>query len=1187
MRLSKLEINGFKSFARKTEVRFGNGVTAIIGPNGSGKSNISDAVRWVLGEQSAKALRGTKMEDVIFNGTQLRKAQAYCEVTLTFDNADGALSVPFSEVAITRRVYRSGESEYSINRNACRLRDIQDLFRDTGIGKDGYSIIGQGKVEEILANKSGDRRAAFEEAAGVMRYRVRKEEAERKLDATGKNLERIEDILKELTDRLSPLETQSLSARTYLKLRDELKDLEVNLFLYQYERAGEKLAAAHEAIGQLTRERNESEGRQNALLESCAALEERLRAQDAALSAQQNKLMGMLAGVETSLGESHVLTERRENALLQKKRLADESTARQTRLDALDHSLAALKADASASAALNLLENEIGGTQTRLDAFDATLSERETALEALKNGIIEAMNRASDYRSSVSRFDAMRVSIEARLDALAAESEKSRQETERLEAERCLAEEARKAGAERVSCAGRELDAAFEQRRDAQDAYAALREDVQQDEQRITSIQSRLRLLEEMQRSREGYYASVKNIMRDAEHDPKLAHAIVGVVAELIDVPKEYEVAVTMALGSALQNIVTPTAEDAQYVIEYLRARDYGRATLLPMAILSPSRVSGEERALLRNMPGCVGLASELVSFDESVRGAIEHLLSRTAIVNDLHAGVALKKRARGAFHIATLEGDIISTGGSMSGGSLQKKTISLLGREREIKELGEQLGAAERMLSDKKKSLAAMERELLQRDIQVEGLRTAAHEAELALAKSADQLDIIERDVHKSCESEAALETERARLGENLAGVGRERDEADRRQADIEQGNAATREDVTRAQAALSELRLERERAAQELTEQKVRRMALAKERDAVFAEEKRLLQERRDVSARLELLARETAENEAALAALETELSGMLSNIENERRVSADEKETQRRLEEERQKTADSLAEQRARREELLSFSRETQERMHRQELAQNRLEMELGAMQDHIWEEYELTYENAAALRHDIAIGATGARIGELRAQMRELGDVNLGAIDEYKAVFERHGELSSQCADLNQAKLDLETLIVELTGTMQSVFLKQFEQIQQNFATVFSELFGGGYAELHLADPNDVLGCEIDIIAQPPGKKLQLLTLLSGGERTLTAIALLFAMLKLKPPAFCLLDEIESSLDEANVSRFADYVKHYADDTQFILITHRKGSMEVCDTLYGVSMEEKGVSKVVSARFGESA
>ncbi len=474
----------------------------------------------------------------------------------------------------------------------------------------------------------------------------------------------------------------------------------------------------------------------------------------------------------------------------------------------------------------------------------------------------------------------------------------------------------------------------------------------------------------------------------------------------------------------------------------------------------------------------------------------------------------------------------------------------------------------------------------MFQCDIQVDSFRDAVHACEIAAAKQAEQLDIIRRDVENSQQQERELENERAQLSENLEQIERERTDADAQQSGIEQGNEATREDVARAQGELYELRKQREALAGELTDQKVRRMALSKEREAVYAEQRRLVAEHRELTIRLNTLAKEAEENEANIAAMEAELKQMQSQIESDQKLTGAEKEAQRKLEEERQTVSAALSEQRARREELLVSTRDLAERLHKQEMTQSRLEMELGAMQDHIWSEYELTYENAAALKRDIAVGASNARVSEIKAEIKTLGDINLGSIEEYKTVFERHSELNTQCEDLHKAKHDLETLIVELTTTMETVFLRQFELIQQNFSSTFAELFGGGQAELRLADKSDILGCDIDIIAQPPGKKLQLLSLLSGGERTLTAIALLFAMLKLKPPAFCMLDEIESALDEANVSRFADYVKRYSDGTQFILITHRKGSMEVCDTLYGVSMEEKGVSKVVSARFGDN-
>ncbi len=1186
MRLTKLEINGFKSFARKTEIRFGDGITAIIGPNGSGKSNIADAVRWVLGEQSAKALRGSKMEDVIFNGTQLRKAQAYCEVTLTFDNADGKLAAPYAEVAVTRRVYRSGESEYCINKTACRLRDVQELFRDTGIGKEGYSIIGQGRVDEILANKSGDRRAALEEAAGVMRYRVRKEEAERKLDNTEKNLVRIEDIIDELFSRIAPLEEQSASARAFLKLRDELKDLEINLFLYQYDKAGDRLAAAREAIEQMKTESEASETEQTKLLEHCAALEEQSRVLDAALSERHGQLMRMMAAVETRLGGSRVLFERRAHAVETRERLLAEQERAGARLGELEQTLAEMQREHAGEAALTHIDGELSAAEQTLSSIDAELASREKALEEMKNSIIEAMNRMSDLRSSASRFDAMRAALNERMTLLLSEAERQKNETARLAAEHESAKARQSEHAAALTKAKNALAASLLQREEQTKAYAALREAEQRDEQAISAMQSRLRVLDEMAKSREGYYASIKNVLKDCPRDSRLKSAIVGVVAELIDVPQTYETAISMALASSLQNIVTLTAEDAQYVIEYLRAHDYGRATLLPIALLHPSHLSREERSFL-SAEGCVGVASELVACDESVRTAIDYLLCRTVIVRDLDAGVALKKRSRGAFHIATLAGDIISTGGSMSGGSVKKGGYSLLGREREMQELRARIGKSERALLEKKEALTQYERTLLQCDVQSDAFRNEVHACEVEAAKQQEQLDIILRDEQNSLARETAFAEEKAQIEENLTDIEKQREETRLRQTDATRGSEAGREDVLRAQSELASRRQAREIAASAVTDLKVRRMALIKERDAVAAEQKRVASEHRALSERVLALSREAEENEKAISQLEQQAAEAEQAAADEQKLTDEEKQAQEKLENERQSISDALNEARARREELLSSSRELSERIHKQELSVSRMEMELAAWQDHVWEEYELTYENALPYRHEIGVGAANARITEIKNEVRALGEVNLAAIEDYKAVSERHASLNAQRDDLRKAKTDLETLIVDLTETMQKTFLAKFAEIQKNFAEVFVELFGGGMAELRLADKTDVLSCEIDIIAQPPGKKLQLLSLLSGGERAMTAIALLFALLKLKPPAFCLLDEIESSLDEANVTRFAEYVRNYREDTQFILITHRKGSMEVCNVLYGVSMEEKGISKVVSARFGEGA
>lgn len=1185
MRLSKLELFGFKSFARKTEIVFGDGVTAVIGPNGSGKSNIADAIKWVLGEQSAKALRGGKMEDVIFSGTEQRKAQAYCEVTLTFENADRKLNLDFNEVSVTRRVYRSGDSEYCINSNACRLKDIQELFRDTGIGKDGYSIIGQGRVDEILSNKSNERRAALEEAAGVMRYRVRKEEAERKLENTEKNLARIEDILEELTARLEPLREQSASARAYLKLRDELKDLEVNLFLYQFDKNTERLAAIRQSIADMRAEAANAAGTEQVLLAQCTSIEEQVRFLDTNLTVQQNKLMELMAGVETRVGESRVLHERRENAINEATRLKRELNANQGREADIRETLDQLQKEDAKERAIALVDNAIIEIESRLQSIDDSIMDSDEALETMKASIIEAMNRASDYRSDISRLEAMRDAIEGRLSSIDGDQKELDKRRELLNNELRVAEDVNQVSVQKIEKAKKDVTDSIKHRNELQDSYRIMQEDISKDEQKLASTQARLRILSEMTKTREGYYQSVKNVMRDREHNDALNRAVIGVVAELIHVPKDYEQAITMALGSSIQNIVTPTAEDAKLVIDHLRRNDYGRATLLPIALLNPSHIDRRERDFL-SMEGVIGVASELIEYDESIRTVIAYLLGRTVIVRDLESGIALKKRSHGAFHIASLNGDIISASGSMSGGSSNKRTNSLLGREREIRELDRSISEQERLLLNRKNEQTTRERELVQADFQIEAFRNALHECELTYAKQAEQLEIIRRDVMNLDEETADLEAEREQLAESLSDIEHQRLEAETNRVGAEEGSSITREDVQNAQNALNALRVERDDVSAELTDAKVRRMALQKEQDALtneIARLKRDIEELLDVRKQME---ESLDEQNRIVMNIDESVEGMLNGIAEEQQIADEEKKRGKQMEEERDKLNDSLVELRTRREKLLASGRDIADRIHRQELSENRLEMECNNMQDHIWSEYELTYENAMSIRHDIFVGPTQSRIGEIRDEIRALGDVNLTSIEDYQSVSERHSTLSAQCDDLHKANDDLRTLIDELTATMKTVFSEQFAIMQKNFSEVFGELFGGGHAEMRLADKQDALNCDIDIIAQPPGKKLQLLSLLSGGERALTAIALLFAMLKLKAPAFCILDEIESSLDEVNVTRFANYVKTYSDETQFILITHRKGSMEVCNSLYGVSMEEKGISKIVSARFGEA-
>ena len=1187
MRLIKLEINGFKSFARKTEIEFEPGVTAIVGPNGSGKSNIADAVRWVLGEQSARALRGAKMEDVIFNGTEQKKPLAYCEVSLTFDNADGKLNTDFTEVTVTRRVYRSGESEYLLNRTACRLKDIGEVFRDTGIGKEGYSIIGQGRVEEILSNKSSERRNAFEEAAGVMKYRVRKEEAERKLENTKKNLQRLSDILEELAGQVGPLEEQSAAAREYLRLRDELKEIEINVFLYQYDKLNERLAGLADTLAQLSGEIEKNAALEGSLGADCAAEEERERALSGAISELQNELLALSSGVEAKAGESRVFQERMENLVKERERLQTRIAESGARKKELAESLAARESELSGNAGKQAAERESFEAQSaRLAEMAAEIEEKEALLERQKREMIEAMNRISDAKSMLSRYEAIRGTLEERLRAIDGEEAGLHEKAGKLDAEYAEAEKQFNAvRAARAECEAQRA-AAIAAVNETNERLRAAREAVRAMEQQSEAGKSRLKVLEEMKRAHEGYYASVRNVLRDSARDLELKKRIEGVVAELIRVPKEYETAVEMALGAALQNIVTPTEQDAKYVIGYLRRKEYGRATLLPISAMRARTLDAAEREACR-VDGFLGVGSELVGYDAKYRGVFENLLGRTVIVRDLDAGIAINKRARGAFRIATVKGDIINPGGSMTGGSVQKREFSLIGREREIEELKKRMAALAEGLTARAAEAEAAEASLGGANAAVEAAAETLHKKDVELATQKEKLDIIRKYVDEAHEKleEAALE--RAQIHDNIENIDEQRRAAEADREGLEEGNFATQEDIKKTQEALAALRAEHAAENERATERRVALMALEKEQAAAENERTRMQRELAGLAASVEADQRAAEAALAKFAQMQHELAAIDVDISAERKEVDEHTERLHAMENERAKHLQALDELRARREAIAAELGDMRERRHRAELNQSRAQMELQTMQDRIWEEYELTYENAQPFRRQIAITASHVRADELKKAIRALGDVNVSAIEDYKNVKERYEGLSAQCSDLAQAEADLQQLIAELVSTMEAEFRRQFERIGENFATTFTELFGGGKAELILSDKNDILNCDIDIIAQPPGKKLQLLSLLSGGERALTAIALLFAMLKLKPTAFCILDEIETSLDEVNVSNFAEYVKRYSEDTQFILITHRKGSMEVCNALYGVAMEERGISKIVSARFNEIA
>ena len=1187
MRLKKLILHGFKSFADHVEITFEDGITGVVGPNGCGKSNISDAVRWVLGEQSAKSLRGSKMEDVIFNGTESRRRLSYSEVTLVFDNEDHALAIDFAEVSVTRRVYRNGDGEYKINGAACRLRDIVDLFRDTGIGKDGYSLIGQGRIDEILSAKSEDRRQVFEEAAGIVKYKARKLDAQKRIQRTQENLNRVEDILAELEDRVEPLREQSEQAREYLALRDELKGLDLNVFLVRterYEQRIKELKEAVETLGESILEANQALEAQGAERDSAQEQLDRLEFES---SEKREAVQRLIREVEAGEGAVQVMRERiaagekeRDRIQAQRESAAEGGEGIRRQIEKMGAEIEEeSRVLAGDEARLSAREAELEGSETRL-------ADLEDASENAKQQIIQAMNRLGDVRSQRARLSAMQTALENQLSSMEVDREREQTGSEalgehvRAAQELVDGESARKA----------ELD---EQAARMQARVQALGDEASALQDRVMRMQnekqqrdSRLKMLREMQRDYEGYNNSVKQVLMQARRQGN-GSGVHGVVADLIHVPARLERAMDMVLGGALQNIVVDRDEDAKRMIEYLRANRFGRATFLPISSVRGRTLSQQERGVLA-MPGCVGLASELVEFDPKYQGVIDNLLGRTVVAEDLTTGIAIQRAGRYQFRLVTLEGDVMHSGGSMTGGSVQSRVTNLLSRTREIEESEQALKKLEAQFEKAREQYAAIEDERTGLKRERGELYDELHKQEVVVARAEAQLKAALDEQESNNQRLARSEAERERLRSQLSDVTEGLSALDEQQQSAESSTDDRQAEVKRLSEAIYKLRGETEALRDEVNAERVRLASRKRGLEASISDRDRLSSQAENAERLMEeseaLLADCLEELEKNAALLEKDIESLSGNkaLLDAARAEFDAAEARRTGV---QKQLQALGEQiDALRANLDDFS----DRHHRSELQLARVEGEFKQIQDRIWEDYELTYAGAEPFRQpDFKLTESEKRIAAIRQRIRAMGTVNVAALDEYRRTVERVEELTSQRDDLLKAQADLEGIVAELETKMEKQFKEQFALMNENFQRTFVRLFGGGKAELRLSDPKDALNCGIDIVAQPPGKKLQMLSLLSGGERALTAIAILFAILDLKPTPFCILDEIEAALDDANIDTYADYLKAYSENTQFIVITHRKGTMERCDALYGVVMEEKGVSKTVSVKLNEAS
>ena len=1181
MYLKALEIQGFKSFPDKTVLNFGEDITAIVGPNGSGKSNISDAIRWVMGEQNSRQLRGAKMEDVIFGGTEKRRAMGFAQVTLVIDNTEHIFNRDEAEVAVTRRYYRSGESEYYINRQSVRLKDVNELFMDTGMGREGYSIIGQGKIDEILSVRSDDRREVFEEAAGISKYRHRKEESERKLQRTEENLVRINDKITELELQVEPLRKQAETAKKYLVLRDELRTLEISVWLENLQKLKAdrlKLQADFETAQADQKKAQDELDRVYAQAEECSRL---LHENDCAAEEKR----GRISALESAIGEhesaaavARTTAQHHAETIERMDREMSESRSRTESLHEQMQVMARRMEEIDASA--RTLENEIAALCEEMRGSSDAAAAAAAQLEQLRRREAQEVAGAAQAQAELSAITAGSDEIAQRTAELTEELTQSeekltqtRREAAQNEKELLSAQEEEQAAANIIG--GHSLKMEGRQRR--------AKESIEQKNQlslQEKTISDRIRLLSEMEKEYEGFSKAVKIVMRAAE--ARTLSGIHGPVGNLIHTDKDCSVAIEIALGGALQHIVVDTKNDGKNAIGLLKQRDGGRATFLPLDTI---RGRSLRENGLENEYGFVGIASELVRCDGRYGSVIENLLGATVVVEDLDCGIQMAKRHDNRFRIVTLDGQVINAGGSMTGGSVSRNA-GILSRSGELEQLHKKLKKIQSQLQDATLLAESANRELQKAQYELEVARDQQRQANdrvLTLEGRKNHYDMLIESLEQQQES---LRIQKENLQKRSTDDAGRMNTIRRTIADFTARAEETREEIEMLQRRQETARQGLGEMTDRLTEKKAQQAALSAEGESA----RRSME---DLSRLRESLEGEHTDRESLRAQME---QAMAQARAEEERQQQEARELRSGIEEHRQ-ALQKLSEEKmaleTRRSQTDRLSRTCNDTLLNCEREVTRLEGKLNGsaleekqILDKLWERYELSHSDAQALRVELeSVPKATRRIGELNREIKGLGAINIGAIEEFDRVNTRYTYLSDQRNDVEKAKEELLGIIEEITKQMTEIFAAQFEILKQSFQETFLELFGGGRATLELEDENDILRCGIEIKAQPPGKQLKTLSLLSGGEKAFVAIALYFAILKVHPTPFCVMDEIEAALDESNVVRYARYMRRIAGKTQFIVITHRRGTMEEADVLYGITMQERGVSTVLTANLNE--
>ena len=1182
MYLKRLELYGFKSFADKTVLEFRPGITTVIGPNGSGKSNISDSIRWVLGEQSMKSLRGSKSLDVIFSGTQNRKSLGFAEASLVFDNEDGGLPIEYNEVTVTRKIYRSGETGYFINKVPCRLKDILELFMDTGIGKDGYSIIGQGKIDEILSNKSEDRRHIFEEAAGIVKYRSRKEESEKKLEHTKLNLLRINDILVEIEANLEPLKAQSEKAKKYLNLREELKNIEIGLFIYNIDKYKKDLEELINSEDVIKSNYNEEEGR----LERIKSLKEHLKTEldEITTKIEEMSNLGFESEKQIEMMNSDInvantrIVNNEENSERFKKEieeleqkiieLNDEIKQRQEKREGLKQNR-------------EKFEKELKEKEEELKKLTEKLSAKELEIESYKQKVEVNTDKKYELQSEINTQNINFENYERRQKSIKQEINSNISE---LDNTRMNKDDISKTFYEIDSKRTKVVKAIEEISSKKEEANKKIKNfesniNMLSSEMRIK--ESKLKFLIETEKEKEGYIKSVKSLLKDCENIKELGKGMHGVLANVIEVPSEYETAIEMCLGASLQNIVTDTEEDAKKLVEHLRKNNLGRASFLPI-----SSVKGRKLEKIKGKgSGVIGIASELIKFDKKYEQIIFNLLGRTLIVDNMDTAIKVAKQNDYSFRIVTLEGDLINPSGAITGGSVAKKTVNILGRgkeieklQKDIKNLKEKIEKLEKEKKDYEDSIEetletamSLERELQEIDI------TYATEKQKVVAID-ENIERFEKRLEKLREENNNLENQKKeaisnkeKFNEEIKVIEEETEKLTKTINEFAELNKDNQKYIDDLNFDITNLKIsvtsfdESEASIQEIQD----RINIDIENTRKSIENKNIqIEQIKEDNLKHKQLIEDTKQK---IEKIKEEVKNSGSKVEELKKARIEKNE--------------KLAKQEEEINTKFHIIEDLKGQLVKIDVRKTKIEDDINTIINKMWEEYELTPNAVTDYKKPDNVQQTQRKVNQMRTEIKELGSVNVDSIKEYQSLKERYDFMCEQRVDLEDTMAKLKKMIQEMTSIMKQQFKEKFDVINKNFSEVFKELFGGGQATLKLEDEENVLECGIEITVQPPGKKLQNMMLLSGGEKAFTAIALLFAILKINPAPFCVLDEIEAALDDVNVYRYAEYLKKFTSNTQFLVITHRKGTMEAADTVYGVTMEESGISKLLSMKLKE--